>query len=193
MFRPLRSLNEEEYEAAVISLLVRKRISLIAAHTNLDRTALSGSAAVAALLNLEKTRKEGAFLFLGELPFPLAAEALRGLTARLLGGPALLYGRRDALIRTLAVCGGACGDAYGQARAAGADALLTGEVRHHDAVAAAGSGFVLLSGGHFHTEAPMLPLLAAGLQKGMDELQYKVRIRVSESDPYVSFGLKEDE
>lgn len=184
MFHPIQSLAEPEYEAGVISLLIREKIALLAAHTNFDRSDFSGSAAVAAILGLKNSFREGDYLHVGSLPRPLRADSLRTRVSRLLGGPAILYGRRDANVRMLAIGGGALGEAYVQARAAGADALLTGEARHHEAVAAAESGFVLLCGGHFYTEAPMLPLVAAGLQAAMDTLQYEMRIHVSTRDPY---------
>ena len=65
-----------------------------------------------------------------------------------------------------------------------AQALLTGEVRHHNALAAAGSGFVLYQGGHFGTEGPLVPLLAKALQNAMNALQYDIVVYPSDRRPY---------
>lgn len=74
-------------------------------------------------------------------------------------------------IRTVAVCGGSGGSYAAQARAAGADAFVTADLKHHttlDAVAeAAGFGgepvMALLDATHYATEAVWLPVLARKL------------------------------
>ena len=66
----------------------------------------------------------------------------------------------------------------------GAQAYLTGEVKHHNALAAAGTGFVLYQGGHFGTENPLVPELAQALQNHLNELQYSVTVYPSRCNPY---------
>jgi len=70
-----------------------------------------------------------------------------GSRSRGFGGPSGKVGR-------VAVVGGSGGRYWSAARAAGADALVTGEVRHHEAVEAAESGLCLVEAGHYHTEQP---------------------------------------
>ena len=84
----------------------------------------------------------------------------------------------------MAVCGGAGGEFWPLALAAGAQAYLTGEVKHHDALAAAQSGLALLEAGHMQTERIAMKQLVFGLQNRANELQYNIAFYVSEQNPF---------
>ncbi len=185
LFSPISSMNEREYVPGILASLIRSGISLIAAHTNADQSeALSASIAVARLLTLQNIRKEGKYLFIGELERPTAAGEYQEVISGRLKGPAFLFGEPGREIRTLAVAGGAYSEGWKEALDAGAQALLTGEVRHHHAVEAVSRGLTLYEGGHYATEAPMLAPLAAGLQNAMDTLHCSLRVDVSRCIPY---------
>lgn len=185
MFRGTKRILFDDYEGGVIRRLIKADISLIAAHTNMDRSPLySGSASLAAALHLQNVRQEG-FLFLGELPdAPVRADALRQRIAACEQDWVYQFGDDQALITTLGISGGAYDEGFEQARALGAQAYLTGEVRHHNALAAIGAGFVLYQGGHFGTEALMVPPLARALQNAMNALKYDVEVKPSACRPY---------
>jgi putative NIF3 family GTP cyclohydrolase 1 type 2 len=68
-------------------------------------------------------------------------------------------------VSRLAVCGGAGDSLLSAAAAAGADALLTSDLRHHPA-AEAPEGLALLDAAHWATEWPWLPVAAARLADG---------------------------
>lgn len=185
LFLPLRSMGEESYIPSILASLIRSGISLIAAHTNLDQSAdFSPGVAVADLLQLRNIRREGRYLAVGDLPDKMSAETLKGTISIALGNPVFLFDVPGKTVRTLAIAGGAYSEGFQEAISAGAQALLTGEVRHHHAVEAVARGLVIYEGGHFATEAPMLRPMAAGLQKYLDRLEYSVRVFVSQSQPY---------
>lgn len=185
IFSPLSSLRQDRYVPQVLGLLLRSGIGLISAHTNLDKSAFSGSLAMLRQLKLKNIRPADDYTFLGDLPRPLPAEELQALIAQALDGPVIRYGAGEKQIKTLAAAGGAYSEGYAPAYQAGADALLTGEVRHHHAVEAAGCGLVLYEGGHFATEKRMMAGLAQGLQSGLDALKYKVQVNLSRQIPYL--------
>lgn len=182
-FHARKNLVEEDCEARIVCEMVRREMALISVHTNLDQTELSGSASCARLLGLENLRQAGQYLFLGELKTPLIASALKAHATDALRFPVRLYGP-DRTITTLAIGGGAYDEGWEEARALGAQALLTGEVRHHNALAAAMNDFVLLDGGHYGTEAPLVPFLAAYLQKRLDDVQCKIQVYPSTCVPF---------
>ncbi len=185
IFTPQKDMNLARHTPRLLSLLIRHQIALVAAHTNLDKSQdYSASLAVCGLLGLVNIRRAGDYLFLGDVPGGMDAGTLRQKVSESLGVPARLYGSADRAVCTLAVAGGAYSEGFEEAMAAGAQALLTGEVRHHHAVEAAEMGMLLLEGGHFGTEAPMLAPLALGLQNMADTLQYSVRVHVSRQEPY---------
>jgi len=184
LFYGRKNLLEEDPEGKILCRMVRARISMISAHTNLDKTAFSGSACCARLLGLKNVRKAGDYLFLGELEMPLKAGELEGEITNALFFPARCYGNENIMITTLAIAGGAGDGEWPLAQSLGAQALLTGEVKHHNALAAAMSGFVLFDGGHHGTEAPLVPHLAEYLQNRLNDVQYNVRVYPSQRAPF---------
>lgn len=101
----------------------------------------------------------------GDLPAPLRLGALVERAAQVL--PATSWGVRgsgdpDLLVSRLAVCGGAGDSAIGSAVAAGAQAYLTSDLRHHPASEA---GLALLDAAHWATEWPWLSAAAAALTR----------------------------
>jgi len=66
----------------------------------------------------------------------------------------------DIKIRRVAVCGGAGGEFISAAKAAGAQAYVTGDIRYHDFADNAGEIF-LVDAGHYPTEAPVKEAFAS--------------------------------
>lgn len=185
IFTAQKNLDVARYVPDLLSRLIRNDIALIAAHTSMDQSEeFSASAAVAGLLGLGNIRKHGPYLFLGELEQPLEGQELNRRISSALKVPSRLYGRMDRMVSTLAIAGGAFSEGFPEAFHAGAQALLTGEVRHHHAVEACSRGMVLFDGGHYGTEFPMLKPLALGLQKMANAVKYSVQVHVSQGLPY---------
>lgn len=98
----------------------------------------------------------------GQLPVPLRLVELVELAAAVL--PSTAWGVRaagdpDQVVRRLAVCGGAGDSLIGLAAAAGAEAFLTSDLRHHVS-AERPTGLALLDAAHWATEWPWLPVAA---------------------------------
>ncbi len=185
MFGGVKRLLYDAYEGGLITSIIQNGLHLIAAHTNLDQSSeLSGTACLARKLGLQNLRQEG-FVFVGDLPEgEMPAGLLREKIALAENDAVYMFGDEDAKVKTLGICGGAYDGGFEQARAMGAQAYLTGEVKHHNALAAAGTGFVLYQGGHFGTENPLVPELAQALQNHLNELQYSVTVYPSRCNPY---------
>lgn len=185
IFSPLSDMILTGHTPGLIAGLLKHGVSLISAHTNLDQSdTYSGSAAVAHVLKLNNIRKSGSYLFLGDLQKPMGSLELKTLLSSALSVPVRQYGEWNGLISTLGIAGGSYSEGYREAKEAGAQAFLTGEVRHHHAVEANGAGILLYDGGHFATEAPMLTPLALGLQTMADGLKYNLQVHVSRCVPY---------
>ncbi len=75
----------------------------------------------------------------------------------------LVAGSLDREVTRAAVCAGSGGDLIGDAVAAGAHLLLTGEVRHHDALRAVARGLVVVCTRHSTSERGALVHLARRL------------------------------
>ncbi|MBR2054572.1 MAG: Nif3-like dinuclear metal center hexameric protein [Clostridia bacterium] len=183
LFHARKKLTEEDPEAKVICRMIRSGIALLSAHTNLDKTFHSGSVACADLLGLKDVHQEG-LLFIGTLPAKMTAFDLKQKMANVIMPDVRLYGDENIAIETLAICGGAYDEGWLEAKASGAQALLTGEVRHHNALAAVMDGFALYDAGHFGTEAPLVKPLCEYLQNWANDVQYDVTFFSSDVIPY---------
>ena len=97
-------------------------------------------------------------------------------------GGLLVAGPREGAARTIAVLAGCAGDLLHGALSEGADIVLTGEVRHHDALAAAERGATVIATLHSNSERLALPALAAGLRGELPELD--VLLSQRDADPF---------
>lgn len=183
MFSPLRSLTDADYEGRLLRRLVRENISLIAAHTNLDQAPGGINDTLAACCGLTGITGE-AFFRCGLLPEPMAARAYADRLKELLHTEVRLMGPEDRLIRKAGLCSGGGSDEWRRAAESGCDAFISGEIKHHHGLAMAGSGIVGLECGHFATEEPGIRALASALQKQINQVEYNVRVYMSEISAY---------
>jgi putative NIF3 family GTP cyclohydrolase 1 type 2 len=82
------------------------------------------------------------------------------------------WGDPGRSIRKLAVVGGAADSEWREARDAGADALLTGEVKQHIGLEAAEEGFAVIAAGHYATEQPGCAALRDRLAAEMADVEW---------------------
>jgi dinuclear metal center YbgI/SA1388 family protein len=118
-------------------------------------------------------------------PEPLAAFADRVAAAL----PATAWGVRAAgdpqrPVRRVAVCGGSGDSALGAATAAGVDAYVTADLRHHPAAEhLLGNGPALVDVAHWASEWPWCAQAAAVLRSGLGG-SVEVRVSTRRTDPW---------
>jgi dinuclear metal center YbgI/SA1388 family protein len=97
----------------------------------------------------------------GRLPAPVTMTELANRVRDILNADRVkVAGDRTRSAQTVAVCPGSGGDLVETAARVGADALVTGDVKYHQALAAAESGLVVIDAGHGPTERPAVALMA---------------------------------
>ena len=178
MFAPVHSLTDDTCEGRIIRRLVRENISLISAHTNLDQAIGGINDTLAEQCGLTEISGEG-FFRCGLLPDPLSAADFAAHLRQCLHGEIRLMGPAGTLIRKVGLCSGGGSDFWTFAADAGCDAFVSGEIRHHHALAMAESGIVAFECGHFNTEEPGIRALALALQNVINTIECTVRIYVS--------------
>lgn len=150
-------------------------ISVISMHTNMDvaESGVNDCLANKLLLkNIAKIVDEEGFAFRkGELEEPMSAEIFARFVKERLGG-VLRYTDSGKEISTVAVVGGSGGDFWKLARACGADALVTADVKHSYFIDASENGFSLFDAGHFHTENVVVQPLCDRLIKEIPEVEF---------------------
>lgn len=169
LFHPTTSFVAGRTPVGRAIRLVRFGTALFVVHTGWDTRPGGTADALAAALGLETTESFapvsdapgapglGRVGTLGSPTTPAAlaeaaTTALGAVAPRVAGGP-------DRPIRRLAVLPGSGGQAIDAAAAAGAEALVTGDVSHHRATAALDVGVSIVDVGHAPSERPGMTAL----------------------------------
>ena len=175
IFDPLRRISEKD----PAYWLARYGIAAICAHTNLDMAPFGVNTCLAERLGLVNVRGEGILpetgapsFFLGELPEELPPEAFAALVKESLSAGSVQYTRGNEKIRLVGLCSGAGGDEAQAAFALGAEAFVTGEVKHHQFIAAKALEKTLVAAGHFATEDVVTEPLKARLQADFPDIWF---------------------
>ena len=180
IFHPLKSVDRTQPAYRMI----KKNISGICMHTNMD-TAVGGvNDILAALFGLQGVQKLEEMGRWGKLKMPMTVSQLAALCRDRLGAGGVRMVDLGRPVQTLAVLGGAGGDFLAAAKAAGCDCLLTGEASH-DALDARRLGVALIAAGHFATEFPLMPVLAEKLRRRFPDLRVLVSKRGKDPFTYL--------
>jgi dinuclear metal center YbgI/SA1388 family protein len=197
--RPVHGVPATTPKGRLVHRFIAGGVALFTAHTNADRAAPGVNDALAEVIGIEDTRPlvpvDGGdpaqgLGRVGRLarPEPLAAFAARVAAAlpvtaagvRAMGDP-------HAVVETVAVCGGAGDSLLGTVRAAGVDAYVTADLRHHpSSEAGEAGGPALVDVSHWASEWPWLGVAAALLAAELSAAGSTVETRVSTtpSDPW---------
>ncbi|MEU6390388.1 Nif3-like dinuclear metal center hexameric protein [Streptomyces sp. NPDC046939] len=207
--RGTTTVAADTFKGKVVHTLIRHDVALHVAHTNADKADPGVSDALAGALDVrivrplvpdptDPTGRRG----LGrvcELDHPLTLRELAARAAERL--PATAQGIRaagdpDATIRTLAVSGGSGDSLFDAVRAAGVDAFLTADLRHHPvSEAREHSPLALLDAAHWATEWPWCEQAAAQLDEVSDREGWGLRVHVSRTvtDPWTAHAASHRE
>ncbi|GHJ28813.1 MULTISPECIES: Nif3-like dinuclear metal center hexameric protein [Streptomyces] len=190
------------FKGRVVHTLIKNDIALHVVHTNADTADPGVSDALAGALDLrivgplvpDATDPEGrrGLGRICELDHP---ETLREFTERAAARlPATAQGIRaagdpDRTVRRVAVSGGSGDSLFGAVRAAGVDAFLTADLRHHpSSEAREHSDIALVDAAHWATEWPWTEQAAAQLDEISDRHGWGLRTHVSRTvtDPWTA-------
>lgn len=162
-FNKVSCLSEDD--PAVLA--IKHGVSIVAAHTCWDRADGGVNDVIAGMLNLTEVRTFSNLGRTGRLPSVMKPLEFADFVKRAFGCEyvQVVDGGRD--IATVAVIGGAAK----MVRAvldSGADAYVTGELKHSEALLARDAGLTVVAAGHFETEAPSGAALAERLRELID-------------------------
>lgn len=150
IFRPIGSLGYDGAAARLIAALVKGDVAVYSAHTNLDASEYGASAEIARRLG-GKPQTVGCGCYADIAP--RNAARLAKDVAAILGDDTVKVSVAEKEIRRVYIVSGAGGDDDGYAAAkADADALISGEVKHHVFVRSAEEGFPVVEFSHYDSE-----------------------------------------
>lgn len=89
-------------------------------------------------------------------------------------------GQQDAVISKVAICGGSGAGLISEAVAIGADVMVTGDVKYHEAYEAVQAGISIIDAGHFATEQPVIADIVEYLNRFATQHKWFVEIESGE-------------
>lgn len=174
----VKRILRDHPDTAAVYRLIQNGIGLYAAHTNLDAAAGGVNDAIAERLGLTDVRPLPPENLgrIGALSTSMTLQAFAHMAEQALDCTALATGEADAQVQTVALVGGSGGSDIMAAAQAGADVFVTGECKHHEALAAREMGLCVLTCGHYETERVVLDKLISRLQTLKNDVQYTVTL-----------------
>ena len=120
---------------------------------------------------------------IGKLAKPMRIDRIIERIKKYTGAKAVgIVGDEKRLVRKAAVCAGSCGKIINSVIAERCDLYLTGELKHHHALAAQEAGLTCVCLSHTVSERFILKKLARQLQKQLKQIT--IRISKKDADPF---------
>ena len=184
IFRPLPNITDETSIGRGLRTLIKHDISAINAHTNLDQAPGGVNDVLAkklALVHVQVMNPCGTdangepwgLLRMGEVPEQPLGEFLKRVKT-LLRCEGLRYVDGGKPVQKVAVGGGACADGFREALDAGCDTFVTSDIKYNQFWDAHDLGLNLIDAGHFHTENPVVAVLAEKIAAAFPDVEVKI-------------------
>lgn len=120
---------------------------------------------------------------LGELKNSITLASYAEFVKKSLNLNSIRYaGKPDSIIKKVALVNGSGNKFINQARFAGADVLVTGDMQYHQIVEALEDGMSIIDAGHFGTEKIMVKAVSDYLNSALHKLGYSVEVIESRSN-----------
>ena len=178
IFQAPKSITDETSLGRCIMQLCRNGISAINAHTNLDQAPGGVNDILAAKLGLEHVEiinpREGVGLMRRGDVAEQSLENFLALVKERLGCDGLRYVSGGKPVHKVAVGGGSCASGILEVKAAGCDTFVTADIKYNQFWDAQDLGINLIDAGHFHTENPVVAVLADKIAAAFPEIQVEI-------------------
>lgn len=173
IFKSLRSIDYSN----VNYMLIKENISAICAHTNLDMAVKGVNYNLASCLNLKLIKpisfyKGTPCALIGETDREYSQDEFITFVKKVLNCKGVRFVRGKENIKTVALCSGAGGEFLFDAIGVNADAFITGEIKHHEILAAEQHRINLIEAGHFNTENIVIEPLTNMLKREFNDVKF---------------------
>ena len=177
LFRPIAAITDESTIARSVMILVRNNISHFCAHTNLDAAEGGVNDVLAETLGLTDAAPfaEGLWGVMrsGYVPEQSFQDFLAFVKKQLVTD-GLRYCDAGKPVHKVAVGGGGCSGGWQEAVKNGCDTFVTADIKYNEYWDARERGLNLIDAGHFHTENPIVKVLAQRISEAFPEIEVKI-------------------
>lgn len=191
IFKAIKKVNDENFITNRLIKLIQADISYYAMHTNFDAAPGCMADLAAERLGLRKCTplevlgemKEEAYGIgkTGFLSREMTVRELAALVKERFELPFLLvYGDHllDRPVSRVSICPGAGGSELEAAVKNGSEAIVTGDISHHQGIDAAARGMAVIDAGHYGLEHIFIPYMADYLEKHLPE-----KVKIIQAEP----------
>lgn len=171
IFKPLKSINSN----SIPYMLARLNLSAICAHTNLDLSSEGVNICLAKALELEDITLTDDGIAVGNLPADnnkLNSKQFAEFTKARLSCKGIRYTDIKNSISRVAVGGGACGEYIYLAKELGANAFVTGEIKHNYILESHNLDLTIVDAGHYKTEDIVIDFLVQKLSEKFPNITF---------------------
>lgn len=181
IFRGLKRVTDNEWQQELLLTLAEKGIAVYSAHTNLDCVSSGVNDVLAKKLHLDNVDVLDSDNGLGRIGIVLACslQEFADTVKKVLRADYVAVGDAGKQVHKVAVCGGAGSDLISLALLCGADTLVTGDIKYHEAQQAVFSGLNVIDAGHQPTELPVMDDLADRLSQRFAQRNMNVVVNVA--------------
>jgi len=157
IFSGIKQLDFSLYPANLLEIMIQKRLSLIALHTNFDKTHLNRYV-FEKVLGFETVYEEE---FICKTRGSWSKDKLLSLLKERLNLKTLKVVAPKAKITSIALTTGAGASLMDEVEA---DCFLTGDIKYHDAMKAMSQGVMMVDIGHYESERFFVEMMAQELK-----------------------------
>lgn len=165
-FRGVRHIDYSTPDGRLVRDIVKSGLSVIAAHTNMDCAEYGINYELARMLELENitvleeypANPKCGLGRIGDLKEEAGLAEFTETVKTRLGVGALRYSRGAETIRRVAVAGGSCSEVIPLAKAKGADAIVTADLKYHEMMDNTALGIAVIDPGHYGTERHVISI-----------------------------------
>ncbi len=188
IFGGLKRISPEDPVGLAVLKAAAAGIAVYAAHTTADKVIGGVSGAMARRLGLEDVRildeESGGYGLgaVGELPRPMEGRDFIEYVKSRFGLKVVRCSRiPDVPVSRVAMCGGSGGSLIENARKAGAQAYLCGDISYHHFFCT--KDFMVIDIGHFEGEVEIVGILFSLLRKNFPNFAVRTSVRLETSNP----------
>lgn len=202
LMNPLKTIDFQKMAGRVIKICAKNDISIVSAHTNLDKAQQGLNDYFASKIGLQSTgvfipdndavsREKGNSTGIGRIGDLgrgiKLSEFVQEIKQRLALGHARITGDLDRIIKRAAVCTGSGGSLINDFLKSNADVYITGDIKYHDARLVEENEKALIDVGHFGSEKIAVELLCEKLSHALDKINARIEIikYTKERDPFI--------
>ncbi|MCH5303992.1 MAG: Nif3-like dinuclear metal center hexameric protein [Ruminococcus sp.] len=183
IFEPLKNIARD----SVVYRLIENNLNALCLHTNLDLSESFGvNTCLAEAVGVKNIKLvEGECLFVGELENETSNFEFAGSVKKALNCNGIRFTLKDKKIKKIAICSGSGGDYAPLAKSLGADALLTGEIKHHEILDAVKHDIAVVDAGHFKSENIVIKPLTKKLNEEFSDVEFIESVSCTDTIEYL--------